>query len=152
MLTDLIPGFPLKEIWVNGLVGVFGWVDYSFTPGRVDFGFHLFEGLLLLAAAALVIKRNDFRLHAPLAAVCLIALLGVLGAVGLTDYQASLTNAPRFEQARYLLPLLPLYGGLFSLASRGLGHIQRFALPTVWMLVAFHTIAAMALTANRYYL
>lgn len=152
-LTDFVPGFPLRDVWVAGLVGVFGWVDYRFPPGYQDLGMLVLVGLLALSILALVRQRAGVVRAFPGIAVCLVALAGVLTVVGVTDYQASITDGARFQQARYLLPLLALYGGLFALGSKAIGErLTRLALPWVLAGVAFHTFAALILTADRYYL
>jgi hypothetical protein len=152
-LTDLAPGAPVEDVWINGLTGVFGWVDYQLPIQDTHFAVRVLELLLVLAAVGLVSTRRRIVTHLPLAAVCLVAMGGLLGAVGVTDYQAFLTGGTRFQQARYVLPLLALYGGLFALAARGLGErAGRVAVNALWVLVGVHTVAAMVLTANRYYL
>ncbi|MCW3014789.1 MAG: hypothetical protein JWO02_1881, partial [Solirubrobacterales bacterium] len=88
----------------------------------------------------------------PLLLCCLVGLASVPAAVGIADYQALVTNAARFEQARYLLPLLALYAGLFALGAKSVGpRLGRLFVPALWALVSLHTIAAMVLTVNRYY-
>ncbi len=152
-LQDFVPGFPARDTWLNGLVGVFGWLDYQLAYTKVQFAYRLVQVLLVLVLVALVSVRRDLRRHLPLAVVCLIAMASLFAVIGVTDYQAFNANSPRFQQARYLLPLLALYAGLFALAGRGLGrHLARLALPALWVLVSLHTFAAMVLTANRYYL
>jgi 4-amino-4-deoxy-L-arabinose transferase-like glycosyltransferase len=152
-LTDFVPGTPIEDTWINGLTGVFGWLDYQLPIADTHFAVRLLELLLILAAVALIGARRRLVEHLPLAAVCLVAMGGLLGAVGVTDYQAFLTNGARFQQARYVLPLVALYGGLFALAAKGLGaRLSRVAVPALWVLVGLHTVAAMVLTANRYYL
>lgn len=152
-LTDFVPGFPLRDVWVAGLVGVFGWVDYRFPATYQDLGMLVLISLLALTVVALARQRAGIVRAVPGVAVCLLALAGVLAVVGVTDYQAAITNGARFQQARYLLPLLALYGGLFALGSKAIGErATRLALPWLLAGVAFHTFAALVLTANRYYL
>lgn len=152
-LTDFVPGTPIEDVWINGLTGVFGWVDYQLPIQDTHFAVRLLELLLILAAVGLIGTRRNIVRHLPLAAICFVAMGGVLGAVGVTDYQAFLSNGARFQQARYVLPLVALYGGLFALAAKGLGaQLSRIAVPALWVLVGLHTVAAMVLTANRYYL
>jgi len=153
LLTDLIPGHPFRDVWLNGLAGVFGWVDYQVPASRVTVFVWSFYGALAAALVALVRCGKALVPHLALAFVCLVALAGVLGAVGVTDYQAFLSGSARFQQARYLLPLLALYGGLVALASKALGpRVGKLVLPAFFVLVAAHTMTAMILTADRYYL
>jgi 4-amino-4-deoxy-L-arabinose transferase-like glycosyltransferase len=152
MLTDLIPGVPIQGVWINGFVGVFGWLDYGFGPHALTIGTRVFELLLVLLVIALVRYRRAVFSQWPLLLCCLVGLVCVLGAVGVTDYRALVTNTSRFEQARYLLPLLALYGALFGLGAKAVGpRVGRFLVPALWLLVSFHTIVAMVLTIDRYY-
>lgn len=152
-LTDQIAGAPIRDTWVNGFVGVFGWVDYGFGEDAKIRGTRIFLLLLALTAVALVRSRGAVRARWRLLVCCLIGLAAVPAAVAVVDYQATLSNGARFQQARYLLPLLALYGGLFALAAKAPGpRLGRLVLPVLWAAVALHTLAAMVLTVNRYYL
>ena len=152
-LTDQIPGFPFRDIWLNGLIGVFGWVDYGFGPDVRARGMRVVIGLTMLCLVALIRNSAAVSRQWRLLLCALIGLLGVLGAVGTVDYQAAVAGTARFEQARYLLPLLALYAAVFGVGAKALGpRLGRLILPALWVLVALHTFAAMALTANRYYL
>ncbi len=151
-LTDFEPGVPLRDVWVRGLAGVFGWLDYGFGDSALRFASWLVTGLVAAATLALAVARRDLRRHAPLMMVSLVALVGLLGAIGITDYHVFVTGGDRFQQGRYLLPAVALYGGLFALAAKGCGRrAQLIVVPSVCALVCFHTLAAVLLTINRYY-
>jgi hypothetical protein len=81
-----------------------------------------------------------------------LGLLGVLTVVGLEQYHALLHGQPQFLQARYLLPLLALYGGLIAVAVRGAG---RRAAPYLIIVLAglavLHELSSLVLTVSRYY-
>ncbi len=151
-LADHIPGFPLRDVWFEGFVGRFGWLDYGFARSITDVAVAVAAVVFALAAAALVRVRAVLPANWPLL-VCLgIALAGVAGAIAQQQYRAELIGAPAFTQARYLLPLLGLYGGLVALAAHGLG--RRLAAPVgiaLLTLAALHEVAAMVLTVERYY-
>lgn len=152
-LTDFVPGAPWRDVWLNGLVGVFGWLDYQFSVRFLDAALWILGLCLLGALVSLWRARRGWKSHAALAGVCVVAIMGVCGAVGVTDYQAFQGGAARFQQARYLLPLLPLYAGFFALAFAALRRPwDSVLLVVIWGLVSYHEIAAMILTANRYYL
>ena len=152
-LDDQIPGVPVKDLWVSGFVGRFGWVDYGFGPGANRVGTWVVTVLLMLLVVAVVKFNRSVRASWRLLVCSLLALVLVPTAVGVVDYRAFVTNSPRFEQARYLLPLLGLYAGLFAIAVKVLGtKLGLIATAGLWVLVSFHTVAAMVLTANRYYL
>jgi hypothetical protein len=80
-------------------------------------------------------------------------MLGLAGLIGAACYRYWLdTDGQRFEQARYLLPLLPLYGALVALAVRGAG---RRAAPVVAAVAVVLMIGwsayAQIITVIRYY-
>ena len=55
-------------------------------------------------------------------------------------------------QARYLLPLLPLYGALLALAVRGAGRRWMPVVGTAIVVLAFaHDLFAQLLVISRYY-
>ncbi len=60
-LSDQIPGVAPRDIWVSGLVGRFGWVDYGFGATATSIGWSLFLALLASVAAATVRFRIAVR-------------------------------------------------------------------------------------------
>jgi len=152
-MVDQIPGVPLRDLWISGLIGRFGWIDYGFGSEALTFGTWLAALLLALMAVAVARSNGAVRAAWPLLSCCMLALVSIPTVVSIVDYRAFVTNSERFAQARYLLPLLGLYAGLFALAVKALGgRVGFLATIGLWALVAFHTTAAMTLTANRYYL
>jgi hypothetical protein len=81
-----------------------------------------------------------------------VIVLGLLILTNGNGYSARIGGAGGFEQARYLLPLLALYGAIVALAARGAG--RRWGPPVGVLLVSVaiaHTAVAMLLTLTRYY-
>jgi len=152
-LTDQIAGAPLQDVWIAGMVGVFGWVDYGFPRPYIVAGTWVFITLLLLTAVVLFCNRVALARSWSLLVCCLLGLIAVPAAVALIDYQALVTQSARFQQGRYMLPLLALYSGLFALAAKALGRRSSvLVLPVLWGLLSLHTLAAVLLTVNRYYI
>src|SRR5262249_9372125 len=79
-------------------------------------------------------------------------MVSLLVFVNLAGYYGRLGNPFGFEQARYILPLLALYGALVALAARGAG--KRYG-PAVGVfpvsLAVAHSGLAMLVTLTRYY-
>jgi hypothetical protein len=77
---------------------------------------------------------------------------GVLGVIGVAQWHAMLDAQPALTQARYLLPLLALYGALAAVVARGPG---RRAMPLMAVvlvgLAVFHELSSLVLTIGRYY-
>ena len=151
-MTDLHPRTPLYDLWYKGLVGRFGWLDYGFPAWVYHLALAGFAVLLALAGAFVVRRRAVVlrRLAEPIAFAAMAA--GIAGAIGVVGNRTRVDSGSPFEQARYLLPLLPLYGLLVALAVRGAG--RRLA-PLVAILIVLG-VAALGLagqlqTLMRYY-
>ena len=152
-MEDHFPGtLPLRSVWFDGFVGYFGWLDYGFAGWVTGLGVWLALGVLVLAGAALVRSRDRLRARWAEIACSVLAVAGVAGAIGVQQYNTTLTGAPALTQARYLLPLLALYAALVALATRGLGRTRAPYLgAAVLAIVGLHVVAALILTVTRYY-
>jgi hypothetical protein len=113
--------YPPYELWFKGFIGSLGWLAIQFPAWVYDAALGAFAAIGALAVRALVRNRAAVRLHrAELAGYLLItcSLLLLIGMVALRGF------APGIEatvQARYLLPLLALFGAILALAARGAG-------------------------------
>src|SRR5580692_2817914 len=116
------PGlFPARDLWFDGYVGRFGWLD-TFFPAWVYTLASVLAGLIAcLFARALVVCRTLLREHASELAVYGAMTCGMLVLVGADSYLVFPTELAEFGQARYLLPLLPLFGAVLALAARAAG-------------------------------
>jgi 4-amino-4-deoxy-L-arabinose transferase-like glycosyltransferase len=145
-------GYPLRDIWFDGFIGRFGWLDYGFADWAYDLALGVFAVLLVLAGRELYECRRAIRgrlgelVSYAAIAVGLVVLLNWIG------YGFQLGKAEGFEQARYLLPLLGLYGAVIALAARGAG--RRYG-PAIGVLIVslaiVHSLVAMLVTMTRYY-
>ena len=153
-LQEQFPGpLPLREIWLQGFLGRFGWLDYGFSGWVLNIYTWTAVALLIMVVASLVVARAQLRHRWIELAAYAAGVVGIAAVVGSQQYRSTLTpNSPQFIQARYLLPLLALYGGLVAVAVRLAG---RRAGPyvgiAVVMLAALHGISAMLVTVTRYY-
>jgi hypothetical protein len=152
-LNDVIPAVPPYDMWFTGLVGRFGWLDYGF-PEWV----YPVAGVIWLAVAGLACLRL-WQLRGALGsrwaelAVFAAMAAGLAVAVGVAAYQSFVNNGGEvFIQARYLLPLLPLYALFPALAVGALG---RRRAPVVAVLltagVLAHGVFAQMQTLVRFY-
>jgi hypothetical protein len=151
-MNDLIPGFPLRRLWGDGLMGRLGWLDYGF-PGWVNvIGELLVVALFAGAVAMLVRHRGRTRSRLGELGVYGLVTVALCAAISWVGYRSRLSTGTQFEQARYLLPLLPFYAGAVALAVRLAG--RRWGpvvCAVVAMLVLGHTVFAQLLTLSRYY-
>jgi 4-amino-4-deoxy-L-arabinose transferase-like glycosyltransferase len=146
-------GYPLWDVWLNGLIGHFGWLDYGFPAWVYSDGRWLLYLLVVLVVAACVrLPRERVRAVLPIFAAFLVMAIGLLAAIGWEGIRYRLQTGFAFEQARYLFPLLPLYGLFVALAASGAPRRWGPALGAALVLLAMaHGLFAETLTISRYY-
>ncbi len=123
MLTTLhqVPN-PPHDLWFNGFVGRFGWLDYGFPQWVYDLATWIARLTFVLALVTLVRERRRLAGRGAELLTYAIAAVGLATLIGAAGYRYWLdTRGQVFEQARYLLPLLPLYGAIVALAVRAAG-------------------------------
>ena len=143
---------PLRNVFFNGAIGHFGWLDYTFPPRVYTLAQ---DGFLLLAALALIglwRVRRALRPALPLIAAFAVMTLGLLAAIGYAGIRYVTTTGFGFEQARYLFPLLALYGVFIVLVARAAPRRWAPALGAALAILAMaHGLFAQLLTISRYY-
>lgn len=143
---------PIFTLWWNGTIGHFGWLDYTFPAWVYTLGRYLLFLFVVLAVAGVVRLRHRVRLVLPLFACFAFMTLGVLAEIGYAGVRYYLDTGGPFEQARYLFPMLTLYGLFIVLAARGAGRRWGPALGAALVLLAMtHGLFAETLTISRYY-
>jgi hypothetical protein len=152
-MHDWQPGFLPKEVWFRGWVGRFGWGGIVFGDPQVyrwalDVLYLLLAGVAITAVRfwrAIVRRWRELTAYGAIVA-------GLTMFYGYVGYSYLVGTGLIFEQARYLLPLLALYGALVALAATGLG--RRLGPPAGALLVVLafaHDVGAIMLTVGRYY-
>lgn len=143
---------PLTETWFKGLVGHFGWLDTPFSVRTHDIAqiiFFVMTGLLVISIGQ---HRAAVARNWPAMLVCSSAVVGLWLLVGQAGYSYRVSNGTQFEQARYALPLLPIYGLTVAVASR-VGTARTSALVSGAMIgiAVSHLLLAQLLVTQRYY-
>jgi 4-amino-4-deoxy-L-arabinose transferase-like glycosyltransferase len=139
---------PLYSVWFKGAWGVFGWRQFRLAPAV----FFVLAALSLaaLAAAGVAIARGRVALDLATVAFIVVAALGLLLALHVTEYRIIFVAKERgdFNQGRYLLPLVSLGGvavaaGLSLLGPRRRAHAAAalLALLVTLQLLALGTVA-----------
>jgi hypothetical protein len=153
-MTNYFPGiFTSRQLWFNGLVGLYGWAETAF-PGWVDDIALVPAGALaLLTARALVGARAALRRHIAEPLLYATMGVGVMAIVGAASYESDvINNQGPFWEPRYLLPMVVLFGAALALAARGAG--RRWG-PTVGVLIIVlilaHDLFSQLLVVSRYY-
>jgi hypothetical protein len=146
------PQYPGWQLWLDGSIGHFGWLDYTFPQWVYNDGRDVLYGLAALALVGLVRLRARILSVAPLFLCFAVMSLGLLGAIGYTGIRYRMDTGYPFEQARYLFPLVPLYALFIVLVARGAGRRWGPALGAALVVLAMaHGLFAETLTISRYY-
>ncbi len=121
MHVDFADISPIRNLWFNGLVGQYGFED-TFFPGWVEsLAIIPAVAIAALAGRELVAHRSALRSRVGELSVYLTLAAGLLILIGGSSYVSFPAEAAAFPEPRYLLPLLPLFGGVLALAARGAG-------------------------------
>lgn len=153
VVTALHPAAdPFEDIWFRGFVGRFGWLDYGFP----EWVYSVAKGVALLTVAlalgALVRARRAVARRRMEILTYLVAAGGLAAVIGVAGYDYwRASGGGQFEQARYLLPLLPLYGALVALAVRAGGRASPIVAAGAAIVAVSWSVYAQILTVLRYY-
>lgn len=157
-MQDFFPVNPFWAIWMDGLIGHFGYLDYNFSGSVRQLVTAAWVAIIALAGVGAVriarargIAASIVR-HGPLLLGGIVAVAFLLLVIGRTDYHSRLIGGPPFQQARYLLPALPVALLAVPLALRSVG--SRAAPYLGVVLVggsSFWALGAFAITLTRYY-
>jgi 4-amino-4-deoxy-L-arabinose transferase-like glycosyltransferase len=144
--------YPLWSTWLNGSIGHFGWLDYTFPGWVYTDGRWVLYALAALALVGLFRVRRGIRPLVPIFACFAVMAAGLLGAIGYTGIRYRLETGYPFEQARYIFPLIVFLGVFVVLAARGVGRRWAPALGGAIVVLAMaHGLFAETLTISRYY-
>lgn len=148
---DLIPGVPIRDTFLNGFVGRFGWLDYGFSA-RVDHdALLIFEAIGVLILVSLARHWRILWRRLPEIVAYVGSIVAVFAIVGLAAYRARLDGQNGFEQARYVLPLLGIYGLGLGVAALAAGRWARVIAVALIGLALAHDVFAQLITVQRFY-
>jgi 4-amino-4-deoxy-L-arabinose transferase-like glycosyltransferase len=145
---------PAWDLYFRGLVGRFGWLDYDFPEWVSWVCLALGTAVVAAAISGLIRLRAAMRSRWADFGVYVLAVLGLLATIAIAGYRARLQSpiGQIFEQARYLLPLVPIYGALVAVGARSLGQRWGAALGGLVVMASIAlTVFGQALTVTRYY-
>jgi 4-amino-4-deoxy-L-arabinose transferase-like glycosyltransferase len=110
-----------RQLWFNGGVGLYGWLDTVF-PAWV-YTFALVPAALIggLCVRELARRRSALRDRTLELVVYALMSLGVLLLIGASGYPEASELPAQVAEPRYLLPMLALWGAVLALAARGAG-------------------------------
>jgi len=145
--------FPLWDLWFRGLVGRFGWIDYDFPEWVSWAALPVFTLVVASAVAGLIRLWSLWRARwLELVGVYVLAVVGLAAVIAYAGYRYRLDSGAPFEQPRYLLPLLPLWGATVALAARAVGRRWGSAVGGLAVMASIAlTVFGQLLTIDRYY-
>jgi hypothetical protein len=153
-MRSYFPGlFTPRQLWFDGLVGLYGWADTLFPAWVYDVAL-VPAGLIgLLGMRALLSARLALRRRASELAVYATMAVGVLALVGIASYTSDvLGNGGPLWEPRYLLPTFALAAAAFALAARGAGRrLGPVVGVAIVVLVLGHDVFSQLLVVSRYY-
>jgi 4-amino-4-deoxy-L-arabinose transferase-like glycosyltransferase len=142
-----LPPWPARDVWLEGVVGAFGWLEVRFPPW-------VYAGAAAVAALVLVLalRRVRPRRDGVLIVVLGLPVVALLAGLHLTEEWFLVREARGFTQGRYLLPLLPLAAlaagaALVGVPARARGVVLGAGLG----LLLAAQLASLAIVAGRFY-
>jgi 4-amino-4-deoxy-L-arabinose transferase-like glycosyltransferase len=151
-MNDQFAYFPPYSTWFKGTIGIFGWLDTSFAAWVYQAALVVAIPLALLAAVALWQRRAGLRERWPELLTWATMAAGLLGSIGFLGIRYRADTGYSFEQARYLLPLLPLYASGVALAALAAGRRWGRQLGAAIVVLALgHGLFAQLLVIARFY-
>ncbi len=146
------PEDPIWATWLDGSIGHFGWLDYTFPGWVYSDGQNILYGLAALALIGVVRLRRGIRSVLPIFACFAVMAIGLLGAIGYAGIRYQLSTGYPFAQARYLFPLVALYALFIVLAASAAPRRWAPLLGGLLVVLAMtHGLFAETLTISRYY-
>jgi hypothetical protein len=141
-------------VWLNGWIGRFGWLDTAW-PDVVyrwaRWALVLLAGLAAFATGRSLLRDGAWRARWPELLSYAVVAIGLLVLIGLASYRAREDGTFGFQQARYLLPLLPLYGAGVGMAARTFGRWGPAVAAALVVAAWGHDVLAQLLMVSRFY-
>jgi Predicted membrane protein (DUF2142) len=152
MTNDFVGLFPARQLWFNGYVGLYGWLDTTFPGWVYSVALVCAAIIAALAIRGLIGSRTELRARVGEIAVYALMAVGLLALVGASSYFEFPELTASFAEARYLLPLLPLLAVVLAMAARGAG--RRWG-PMVGLVIVLlflaHNVFSQLLVVSRFY-
>jgi 4-amino-4-deoxy-L-arabinose transferase-like glycosyltransferase len=145
------PQYPLWQVWVEGFVGRFSYSYYSFPLWTKVVAAALYLAVAVLVATLVVRVLRRVRARRPELLTYFLLMAGNFALVVTIGYIYRRDTGLNFEQARYMLPVVPLYGLAVATACMALGRRAPAAALAAAVLALGHAVGGLLLTLDRFY-
>jgi 4-amino-4-deoxy-L-arabinose transferase-like glycosyltransferase len=144
--------FTTRQIWFRNVIGLYGWGDTTFPGWVYNVALIAVTIILALCLRTLVGSRAQLRARTGELLTYALMTLGVLLLVAASGYLAFPTSAAEFTDARYLVPMIGLWGAVLALAARAGGRRWGPALGAgIVVLAIVHDVFSQLQVIGRYY-
>jgi hypothetical protein len=153
-MRSYFPGIlTTRQLWFNGFVGLYGWVDTVFPGWVYNVALVPAAIMTLLCVRALVLGRVLLRPRVAELATYSAMIIGLMTLVGADSYTSEIYGGlGPYLEPRYFLPLIPLLGVALTLAVRGAGRRWAPAAGVLIVVMFFaHDIFSQLQAVARYY-
>lgn len=142
--------YPLYDVWVKEGIGAFGWLD-TYFPNVLYAVIAVLIAIVAVLAARMLLWWRD-ELDWGVLAFLALAVVGLLAILHLTEYQYLYAHGSKFNEGRYLLPLLPIAGlvastALLTFSGRRRGTALAAGVGALFVL----QVLSLAIAAGRFY-
>jgi hypothetical protein len=110
-----------RQIWFRDTIGLYGWGDTTFPEWVYNLALIPIGAIVVLCLRTLIASRAVLRARLAELLSYAVMTLGLLVLIGVSGYLSYPAAAAEFTDARYLLPLVGLWGAILALAARGAG-------------------------------
>jgi 4-amino-4-deoxy-L-arabinose transferase-like glycosyltransferase len=142
--------YPVYEVWLKTGWAAFGWLEVTF-PQPV-YILLAFLTLAILAAAAVFVLRRWAQVDLAVVAFVALVVAALLAGLHWTEFRTLVGGAGPFNQGRYLLPLISLFGAAVAAALALLPERRRaLAIGLVVSGLFALQLFSLAIVAGRFY-
>lgn len=150
-IKDRIPGSG-PDIFIGGLAGRLGWLDYGPSDAWANAFMWLWLALVALALVGVLRALVRRRMSIVELGLWVVAVVPLLLAIASSGFYSRSTGAIGFEQARYLLPLMPIAIAGIALAVRQLpARLHAAAAAALCVIGLLHGTTLWLMTVGRYF-
>ena len=142
----------MSRVWYRDVIGMYGWGETTFPKWVYNLSLVPVAIIFALCARQLLGMRAGIRARASELLTYAVMAVGLLSLVAAAGYVQFPANRTEFVEARYILPLVVLWGAVLVLAARGAGRRWGPAVGALIVsLVIAHDLFSQLQVIARYY-